>query len=56
VPDREILKPDIETEDESEPEMSFLDHLEELRWRLIYSLIGLVAGTIICWVFIDFLI
>ena len=24
--------------------MPFLDHLEELRWRIIYSLIGLVIG------------
>src|SRR5947208_1873539 len=25
-------------------EMPFLDHLEELRWRIIYSLIGVVVG------------
>lgn len=37
-------------------EMSFLDHLEELRWRIIYSVIGLVIGTIVSWVFIDFLV
>ncbi|MGE5400651.1 MAG: twin-arginine translocase subunit TatC [Ignavibacteriales bacterium] len=37
-------------------EMSFLDHLEELRWRIIYAMIGVVIGTIICWVFSDFLI
>ena len=37
-------------------EMSFLDHLEELRWRIIYSFIGLVVGAIIAWIFIDFLI
>lgn len=44
--------------DEEEPgsEMSFLEHLEELRWRLIFALIGLVAGTIICWIFIDYLV
>ncbi|MGE5410997.1 MAG: twin-arginine translocase subunit TatC [Clostridiales bacterium] len=39
-----------------EGEMSFLDHLEELRWRIIYSLLGVIVGTIICWVFIDFLV
>jgi sec-independent protein translocase protein TatC len=41
---------------ESEVEMSFLEHLEELRWRIIYALIGLVIGTIIAWIFIDFFI
>jgi sec-independent protein translocase protein TatC len=39
-----------------EKEMTFLEHLEELRWRIIYSLIGLVIGAVICWVFIDFLV
>jgi sec-independent protein translocase protein TatC len=39
-----------------ETEMTFLEHLEELRWRLIYALIGVVAGMILCGVFIDFLI
>jgi sec-independent protein translocase protein TatC len=37
-------------------EMTFLEHLEELRWRLIYSLIGMVAGAIICWIFIEYLV
>ncbi len=37
-------------------EMSFLEHLEELRWRLIYTVIGLVAATIIAWIFIDILV
>jgi sec-independent protein translocase protein TatC len=36
--------------------MTFLDHLEELRWRIIYSLIGIVVGTIVSWIFIDFFI
>jgi sec-independent protein translocase protein TatC len=40
---------------DSEVEMTFLDHLEELRWRLIYSIIGVFVGTIICWIFINFL-
>ncbi|MEI7812745.1 MAG: twin-arginine translocase subunit TatC [Ignavibacteria bacterium] len=37
-------------------EMSFLDHLEELRWRVIWSLVGIILGMIICWIFIDFLV
>ena len=39
-----------------EGEMSFLEHLEEMRWRIIYSLIGIVVGTIIAWIFIDQLV
>ena len=41
---------------EREVEMTFLDHLEELRWRIIYALIGIVVGAAACGVFIDFLI
>jgi len=34
-------------------EMGFFDHLEELRWRIIKALIGVVLGMILCWIFID---
>ena len=40
-------------EERGDVEMSFLDHIEELRWRIIYSLIGIVVFTIIAWVFIN---
>ncbi len=43
-------------EQESPGEMSFFDHLEELRWRIIWALIGVVLGTIVCWVFIDWIV
>lgn len=46
----------IESEESAEEEMSFLEHLEELRWRILYSLIGVVIGTILAWIFIDFII
>ena len=46
----------LENEETGEVEMSFLDHLEELRWRVLYSLIGIAVGTIIAWIFIDFII
>lgn len=36
-------------------EMSFFDHLEELRWRIVRALLGIVAGMIICWIFIDWI-
>ncbi|MFO7445129.1 MAG: twin-arginine translocase subunit TatC [Ignavibacteriaceae bacterium] len=60
MPDQEIIKPDIssadEGEEEFESEMTFLEHLEELRWRIIYSLIGLIIGAALCWFFIDYII
>lgn len=40
----------------SDVEMSFLDHVEELRWRIIYALIGIIIFTIAAWIFIDPLI
>lgn len=46
---------DIRHEGESD-EMTFLEHLEELRWRIIFSVLGLVVGSVICWIFIDELI
>ena len=39
-----------------EVEMPFLDHLEELRWRLIRSLVSVVAFTIIAFLFSDYLL
>lgn len=36
---------------EEEKEMSFLDHLEELRWHVIRSLIAVVVFTIVAFVF-----
>ncbi len=46
----------VEGESYEEKEMTFLEHLEELRWRIIYSLIGILLGTVIAWIFIDFLV
>lgn len=37
-------------------EMTFLEHLEELRWTIINSLIGIVVAAIVSWFFIDFII
>lgn len=50
-----MAEDDVEV-DGKEGEMSFLEHLEEMRWRIIYSLIGIVIGTIIAWIFIDQLV
>jgi sec-independent protein translocase protein TatC len=53
VPAEELNQPAKEEQDTVEVEMSFLDHLEELRWRLIYAIIGIVIGTIAAWIFIE---
>jgi sec-independent protein translocase protein TatC len=37
-------------------EMPFLDHLEELRWRIIKSIIAIVAFTVIIFFFSDYLL
>ena len=34
-------------------EMGFLDHLEELRWRIIKILVALITGTALSFGFID---
>ena len=36
-------------ERESMPAMGFLDHLEELRKRLVYCIIAVVVGFFACW-------
>lgn len=39
-----------------ENEMPFLEHLEELRWRLIRSLIALAVGMIVCFILAKFIL
>ncbi len=39
-----------------EKEMSFLDHLEELRWRLIKALLGILAAVVVCGFFADWIV
>ncbi len=42
-----------EQEEELHGQMSFLDHLEELRKRIIYCLIAIAVAFAICWGFAD---
>src|SRR5579862_4013239 len=41
--------PPVEDEKERMPTMGFLDHLEELRRRIVYSIISVAVGFCICW-------
>lgn len=53
-----ITDPEDKNIDENvreESEMSFLEHLEELRWRIIKSAIGVVAGGIIVGIFVNWI-
>jgi sec-independent protein translocase protein TatC len=45
-------EPQIPTGEEK-AEMTFFDHLEELRWRIVKAIAGIVIGMIICLIFID---
>ncbi|AXJ00497.1 Sec-independent protein translocase TatC [Cyclonatronum proteinivorum] len=52
--DRELPKavpPQLQTDN-----MSFLDHLEELRWRIIKGLGGVLLGIIVAFIYSDFFI
>ena len=42
--------------DSGEREMSFLDHLEELRMRIIKAVLGLLVATVVCGFFSDWII
>jgi sec-independent protein translocase protein TatC len=41
--------PERDEDRESLPAMGFLEHLEELRKRIVYSVLAVVAGTAVCW-------
>lgn len=36
--------------------MSFLEHLEELRWRILKGLVGVLVGVIVAFIFSDFFV
>ncbi len=46
---------DILPESTETAEMGFWEHLEELRWRLIKAVIGIVLGGIVAAIFIDYI-
>ncbi|MEX0772573.1 MAG: twin-arginine translocase subunit TatC [Balneolales bacterium] len=56
--DRQIMDanpPEAKAPLNSMDEMSFLDHLEEFRWRIFKGLFGLAAGVAVALIFTDFI-
>src|SRR5262245_47166039 len=51
--DRHVQLTDPDVIDDGTAKMSFLDHLDELRKRLIACVYGLVGGCIIAFIFVD---
>ena len=45
--------PDAPTPPPGAAEMPFLDHLEELRWRLVYSLAALAVGLVVAFALVS---
>lgn len=54
--DQEFDLEELQRKMQEEPEeMSFLDHIEELRWNIIRSIIAILVGTVLAFVFKDIL-
>src|SRR5580693_4972305 len=49
MPDAVAEAPPTKSPQDSMPAMSFLDHLEELRRRIIYSIVAIAVGFFACW-------
>jgi len=54
--DQDYLNKDEYTPDTDEHEMTFFDHLEELRWRIVKSLIGMLIAVCITGYFADWIV
>src|SRR5208337_2053185 len=49
MPEAAVSAPVDESVSEKMPTMGFLDHLEELRKRIVYSMLAVIAGFFVCW-------
>ncbi len=54
--ERAETPPDPKPKQPPKKEMHFLEHLEELRWRIIKALAGIVVAAIVCAIFADWLV
>ena len=51
MPELAASTPVQESSKEEMPTMGFLDHLEELRKRIVYSIAAIAIGAVVCWTF-----
>jgi len=54
--EEEYIKNDSTDHEPDEHEMTFIDHLEELRWRVVKAVIGLVVAVSVCAYFSDWIV
>jgi sec-independent protein translocase protein TatC len=52
-PERDEQDPQDDDQEHLSGQMSFLDHLEELRKRILHSLIAVAVAVGVCWTFAD---
>src|ERR1700704_875191 len=53
MPEATASSPVNEPVQDEMPTMGFLEHLEELRRRIIYSIIAVAVGCAVCWKFVE---
>jgi sec-independent protein translocase protein TatC len=51
----DLLENKKKEEGSEEDEMTFLEHLEELRWRIIKSAVGIVIGAVLVGIFVNWI-
>ncbi len=54
--EQELPEDNTSTHEPDEQEMTFIDHLEELRWRIVKALFGVVVAVSICAYFSDWIV
>jgi sec-independent protein translocase protein TatC len=53
---RFLRKADSNNGEAEGKEMSFLEHLEELRWDIIRAVLGILVGAVVCGIYADYIV
>jgi sec-independent protein translocase protein TatC len=46
----------VRSQTDESKEMSFLEHLEELRWHIVKALVGILIGTVVCGYYVELIV